>query len=59
LFAIGRLDDYELLKKEIGESAIIMRGMEARIQERMKIFRGVNSLQVSPRYDDRRVFGHR
>ncbi|XP_064650443.1 myomegalin-like isoform X3 [Lineus longissimus] len=45
LFAIGRLDDYELMKKEIGESTIIIRGMEARLQERMKIFKGVNPMQ--------------
>ncbi|KAK3087158.1 hypothetical protein FSP39_002455 [Pinctada imbricata] len=36
LFAIGKLDHYEKLKKECSECEIILKGMDARIQERLK-----------------------
>ncbi|XP_063423939.1 myomegalin-like isoform X5 [Mytilus trossulus] len=39
LFAVGKLDDYEKLKKENYESLIVLNGVEARIQERLKMFK--------------------
>ncbi|XP_078326757.1 uncharacterized protein LOC111124018 isoform X6 [Crassostrea virginica] len=42
LFAIGKLDDFEKLKKECSECAIVLKGIEARIQERLKIFRNMS-----------------
>ena len=48
LFAIGKLDDFEKLKKECSESAIVLKGIEARIQERLKIFRNMSPREVSP-----------
>lgn len=47
LFAIGKLDDYEKLKKECGETSVVLKGMEARIQERLKIFRNMSPREVS------------
>ena len=38
LYAIGELDDYELLKKEISESHSILNGMECRIRDRMRSY---------------------
>lgn len=46
LFAIGKLDDYEKLKKECGETSVVLKGMEARIQERLKIFRNMSPREV-------------
>lgn len=48
LFAIGKLDDFEKLKKECSECAIVLKGIEARIQERLKIFRNMSPREVSP-----------
>ena len=48
LFAIGKLDDFEKLKKECSESAVVLKGIEARIQERLKIFRNMSPREVSP-----------
>ncbi|XP_056012294.1 golgin subfamily A member 4-like isoform X5 [Ostrea edulis] len=42
LFAFGKLDDFEKLKKENGECAIVLKGIEARIQDRLKIFRNMS-----------------
>ncbi|XP_061183808.1 trichohyalin-like isoform X2 [Saccostrea echinata] len=42
LFAIGKLDDFEKLKKENGECAVVLRGIEARIHDRLKIFRNMS-----------------
>lgn len=47
LFAIGKLDDYEKLKKECGETSVVLKGMEARIQERLKIFRNMSPREVN------------
>lgn len=47
LFAIGKLDDYEKLKKECGETSVVLKGMEARIQERLRIFRNMSPREVS------------
>ncbi|XP_062594828.1 golgin subfamily A member 4-like [Saccostrea cucullata] len=42
LFAIGKLDDFEKLKKENGECVVVLRGIEARINDRLKIFRNMS-----------------
>ncbi|XP_074655585.1 uncharacterized protein LOC141909113 isoform X2 [Tubulanus polymorphus] len=44
LYAIGKLDDYELLKKQVGELCVILKGTEARIIERLRAYR--NSTQI-------------
>lgn len=49
LFAFGKLDDFEKLKKENGECAIVLKGIEARIQDRLKIFRNMSPREVSLR----------
>ena len=36
LYAVGELNDYELLKKEIAESHFLVQGMQVRVQERMR-----------------------
>ena len=36
LYALGTVDDYELLKKEIGENCVAVHGMEARVKERLR-----------------------
>lgn len=46
LYAIGELDDYELLKKEIGESISLLSGCEARVKERLKYFQRQSPSQV-------------
>ena len=38
LFAIGMIDHYEKLQKEISECHVILRGMATRMKERLKIF---------------------
>ncbi|GAB1603713.1 thyroid receptor-interacting protein 11-like isoform X3, partial [Argonauta hians] len=37
LFAIGKLDDYELLRKENGEMSCVVRKLQAQLHERIKI----------------------
>ncbi|XP_021357283.1 myomegalin-like isoform X3 [Mizuhopecten yessoensis] len=39
LFAVGKLDDYEKLKKENCESLTVLKGIEARIKERLRVFK--------------------
>ncbi|KAL3871129.1 hypothetical protein ACJMK2_039146 [Sinanodonta woodiana] len=38
LFAVGKIDDFEKLRKENGESVVLLKGMEARVKERLKFF---------------------
>ena len=47
LYAICAIDDYELLKKEIGESNILLCSMEALLKDRMKHFRTASPSQVN------------
>eukprot|EP00106_Octopus_bimaculoides_P006986 XP_014774428.1 PREDICTED: thyroid receptor-interacting protein 11-like isoform X2 [Octopus bimaculoides] len=37
LFAIGKLDDYELLRKENGEMSCVVRNLQARLHDRIKV----------------------
>jgi hypothetical protein len=46
LFAFGKLDDFEKLKKENGECVIVLKGIEARIQDRLKVFRNMSPREV-------------
>ncbi|XP_033732642.1 golgin subfamily B member 1-like isoform X3 [Pecten maximus] len=39
LFAVGKLDDYEKLKKENCETLTVLKGIEARIKERLRVFK--------------------
>ncbi|XP_069121362.1 myomegalin-like isoform X3 [Argopecten irradians] len=39
LFAVGKLDDYEKLKKENCETLMVLKGIEARIKERLRTFK--------------------
>ncbi|XP_013408886.1 uncharacterized protein LOC106172607 [Lingula anatina] len=45
LYAIGKIDDFELLRKEIHESQVVLSGMVARIRERLRTFRGASPSQ--------------
>ncbi|CAH1787139.1 unnamed protein product [Owenia fusiformis] len=45
LYAICKLDDYELLKRQVEESHVALRGMVARINERMRVFVGSSPTQ--------------
>ncbi|KAK3599257.1 hypothetical protein CHS0354_012867 [Potamilus streckersoni] len=38
LFAVGKIDDFEKLQKENRESVVLLKGMEARVKERLKFF---------------------
>ena len=46
LYALGTVDDYELLKKEIGESYVAVHGMEARVKERLRGFDRLSPAKV-------------
>ena len=46
LYAIGALDDYELLKKQVNESNNILVAVEAVLRERMCTFKGASPSQV-------------
>ena len=46
LYCIGELDDYELLKKEVNESVILLNSMEARIKDRLRAFTKSSPSQV-------------
>ena len=47
LFAIGMIDHFEKLKKEINECHVILRGMATRVKERLKIFGTMPASEVS------------
>ena len=47
LFAIGMIDHFEKLHKEVNESHVILRGMAARVKERLKIFGTMPALEVN------------
>ena len=47
LYAIGELDDFELLKKEIAESHFLVAGVEARVKERLRAHKRSSSPEVS------------
>lgn len=49
LYAIGELDDYELLKKEIAESHNILNGMESRIREKLNKYKHTSQGEVGYR----------
>ena len=49
LYAIGELDDFELLKKEIAESHFLVAGVEARVKERLRAHKRSSSPEVSLR----------
>lgn len=51
LFAVGKLDDYEKLKKENYESLIVLNGVEARIQERLKMFKTAPVSEVCHKHE--------
>ncbi|KAJ8300735.1 hypothetical protein KUTeg_022254 [Tegillarca granosa] len=46
LFAVGKIDDFEKLKRENSESLSVLKGIQARIQERLKVFRTVSPLEI-------------
>lgn len=46
LFAIGKIDDYEKLKKENSECWVVLSGLEARIKDRLKAFKNVSPSEV-------------
>ena len=56
LYAICAIDDYELLKKEIGENNILLCSMETLLKERMKQFRHATPSQVSFSFMWRNIF---
>lgn len=41
LFAIGKLDDYELLRKENNEMSYVVRNLQARLRERIKVHKSL------------------
>ena len=47
LFAIGMIDHFEKLQKEVNESHVILRGMATRVKERLKIFGTKPASEVS------------
>ena len=47
LYAIGELDDFELLKKEISESHFLVAGVEARVRERLRAHKRTSPAEVS------------
>jgi hypothetical protein len=44
--SVGKLEDYEKLKKENYESLIVLNGVDARIQERLKMFKSASVSEV-------------
>ena len=46
LYALGALDDYELLKKQVAESNSILAAMDTLLRERLCAFRGASPSQV-------------
>ncbi|XP_023209803.1 putative leucine-rich repeat-containing protein DDB_G0290503 isoform X2 [Centruroides sculpturatus] len=50
LYAVSQLQDYELLKKEIEESLVLIKGVQARIKDRLITFSSKNSPGKSLEY---------
>lgn len=46
LFAIGKLDDYELLRKENNEMSYVVRNLQARLRERIKVHKSLTPTDV-------------
>ena len=46
LYAISKLDDFELLKKEVSEKQVVLTGMQTRIKNRLKNFNNSSPSQV-------------
>lgn len=47
LYAVGSLDDYELLKKQVSESQGILAAIEAVLKDRLSSYRNSSPSQVS------------
>ncbi|XP_048245211.1 uncharacterized protein LOC124145574 isoform X3 [Haliotis rufescens] len=46
LFAIGKLDDFEKLRKENGESVATLCSMQARVSDRLKTLKGLSTTEL-------------
>ena len=46
LFAIGKLDDYELLRKENNEMSYVVRNLQARLRDRIKVHKSLTPNDV-------------
>ena len=46
LYAIGKIDDYELLKKEVAESKVVLSAIERRLQEQLVKYQSLNTSEV-------------
>ena len=47
LHAIGEIDDYELLKRNIGEGVSVISGMDAKIRDRLRVCKPASPTQVA------------
>lgn len=46
LFAVGKIDDFEKLRKETNESNVILKGLSTRVSERLKVFNTMPATEV-------------
>lgn len=50
LFAVGMVDHFEKLQKEVNESHVILKGIATRVKERLKIFGTMPASEVGFEY---------